>query len=84
MSARQSAAVDINGMKMKPATPLPWHPMKVGGRQDYAADPQDARYIAHACNAYPKLVAELRTAQECCPVHGQEIIEDLLRELGEK
>jgi hypothetical protein len=81
---------------MKPATPLPWlpHNMWIGGNAkgpyaypvgvDSETAAQNAAYIAHACNAYPKLVEELRTAQKYCPPHGQEIISTLLAELGEQ
>ena len=59
-------------MEHKPATPLPWEvdeeatvcanntvvaftSTRVSAYQD-----EDAGYIAHAANAYPKLIAELR------------------------
>lgn len=61
-----------------PATPLPWvrevtrfkvnvlaerKVVSATGRVD--ADAQaDAAYIIHACNAYPKLIAELRNAEQ--------------------
>jgi hypothetical protein len=60
----------------KPATPLPWiydiertpaTPICTADRREWIASPfrrvgeeQDAAYIAHACNAYPRLVAALR------------------------
>jgi len=48
---------------MKPGTELPWSDLfseviyPQGGND---TDPQDAAYIVHACNAYPKLVAALK------------------------
>lgn len=41
------------------------------------AKPRDARYIAHACNAYPRLVAALIGCQLTAEATA------LLRELGE-
>lgn len=95
---------------MKPATPLPWnvpakYPRYVEGGslqgvcKTYSAsvgggDSQDASYIAHATNAYPKLVEALRELMLRCD--GPEgICKDgdniqthnahgLLRELGEE
>lgn len=64
----------------QPATPLPWiydaerqpaTPICTADRREWIASPfrrvgeeQDARYIAHACNAYPRLVEALRGATE--------------------
>lgn len=60
---------------MKPATELPWHIDHYDGLEErilnqeewYVAsvdleygERDDAAYIAHACNAYPKLVEALR------------------------
>jgi hypothetical protein len=90
---------------MKPATPLPWlpHNMWIGGNakgpyaypvgvdSDTAA--QNAAYIAHACNAYPKLVEALLAEREehkrfidTDGYHAQRIssINALLAELGEQ
>jgi hypothetical protein len=45
----------------------------------------DAAYIAHACNAYPKLVAELEMAfSRLADKAAREEIAALLLELGEK
>jgi hypothetical protein len=53
----------------------------------------DADYIAHAANAYPRLVEALRALEQACYVYGQEsqvphlpVLQQagaLLRELGE-
>jgi hypothetical protein len=60
---------------MKPATPLPWlpHNMWIGGNAkgpyaypvgvDSETAAQNAAYIAHACNAYPRLVEVLQRAE---------------------
>ena len=65
----------------KPATPLPWtvgKTTRIGGVEiqsvdinagDYAGEaytPQDAAYIAHAANAYPRLVEALRKSMQHC------------------
>src|SRR3990167_11495800 len=74
--------------KHTPATPLPWsNPIThgVSGRIDpvcVADRGLDATYIAHAANAYPKLVEALRTLQtrinacELGPVHDGRAIAD--------
>ena len=52
---------------------------------EHVGNPFDnARYISHAANAYPKLVAALRDVQGCNElVDAREICTELLRELGE-
>lgn len=55
---------------MKPATPLPWRVEYVNARPQIAPEvaplmlnrecDENARYIAHACNAYPELVSMVR------------------------
>lgn len=96
--------------KHQPATPLPWtqpnrtsmklHPVDGGGRHGFvvATQKQDAAYITHAANAYPKLVEALRDAilrhQDMKHRLGGEIASSferandariaLLRELGEE
>src|SRR5688572_31308634 len=58
---------------MAPASPLPWREGQIGNLRVYAADGQgersglvaetfareNTRYIVHACNLYPELVAAL-------------------------
>ena len=91
---------------MKPATALPWTVLKA--REDmsasiaeldgaYTNEPMhvnDAVYIAHACNAYPKLVAALLPLIEALAMdvpdhfadkHAEKVnaARALLRELGE-
>ncbi len=81
----------------KPATPLPWDVIKL--RKFYAMfnlrtatqlgklpSGQDAAYIAHACNAYPRLVEALRGMDPSAPLGNEltwEKARALLRELGE-
>lgn len=80
----------------KPATPLPWRTNQVakalgGGAilmlPEVTLAGQNAAYIAHACNAYPKLVQALREClgaisnRECPTTHERS--STLLRELGE-
>lgn len=82
----------------KPATPLPWRKSTTGLVCDQmsvpilASESGDAAYIVHACNAYPKLVEELRWwREECQSLISQgrmatgtpKRIAALLRELGE-
>ena len=52
---------------------------------DFAAAAQDAAYIAHAANAYPKLVEALHDVlRQVKAYEGQhDRLRDLLRELGE-
>lgn len=66
----------------KPASPLPW------SEDMFVAAPipdQDAAYIAHACNAYPKLVEALRIIAHNGPDDDspQTLAAHILRELGE-
>ncbi len=91
----------------KPATPLPWaaQPIGVAGKNNDipissiepnvtdATHAQDAAYIAHACNAYPRLVEALRQALDFIADRSDDLDEGeqhavgsadaLLRELGE-
>lgn len=66
--------------KHTPATPLPWaaddvgqinadRALPVAGTNDDAGNQQDARYIAHAANAYPKLVEVIQKAHEAMSQH---------------
>lgn len=73
----------------QPATALPWTAYKANvhalGHQvtSTAANPKrehDAAYIAHAANAYPKLVAALH---DYVSAHGGAKGTAILRELGE-
>lgn len=67
--------------KHKPATPLPWKYGElsqniIGQRgqliaECVEADFDDAAYISHAANAYPKLVAALRGEYPDQPLYGQ-------------
>ena len=88
----------------KPATPLPWKSVQADQgsfstfwildeeREDADVDDQNADYIAHAANAYPKLVEALRNALEqidhqAASAAGWPDSENariLLRELGEE
>ena len=84
---------------MKPATPLPWssvgpktaektvimsHSKNLG-----AFERDDAAYIVHACNAYPKLVEAIHMLlQNPSGEYGHHsnaagAVKQLLRELGE-
>lgn len=88
----------------KPATPLPWIVNKkdeICSAKDFYdvakfvryAGAQDAAYAAHACNAYPRLVAALRDAMSyadyCANNGGQQADRDharfsaLLADIGE-
>jgi hypothetical protein len=81
--------------KHKPETPLPW--VRTDSYFPNLADRKgvqleiaqaDARYIEHACNAYPKLVAFAeRVLKQSNPNIGcfsdRSIAENLLKELGE-
>lgn len=81
--------------KQKPSTSLPWEPIKLPGHygvvneQDLrvceSQDSEDAAYIVHAANAYPKLVEALRNALRGDKFKAIAELEaaDLLRELGE-
>ena len=65
---------------MKPETPLPW-------TTEDAILPgtlQDAAYIAHAANAYPKLVEALREVIAGRYEADASRARALLRELGEE
>ena len=82
--------------KHTPATPLPWRFAKMEGGKRLAlvnkhgglisyldCSEEKAAYIAHAANAYPKLVEALRQMSD---VHGRavdSIGRQVLRELGE-
>lgn len=90
-------------MKHKPATPLPWETSTNQHQQwdvcaadagDMVADlmgcdgqEQNAAYIAHAANAYPRLVVALqRIVNDGDALRGDEIAgwaAETLRELGE-
>lgn len=74
---------------MKPKTPLPWTEIPEHDSGDmtgisYEMHDQDFEYILHACNAYPKLIAELKLAislgSDGYPYHD---VDELLKELGE-
>ena len=64
----------MTDIKHKPATALPWEvdeeatvcgnnsAVAFTRRRESAYMDEDAAYIAHACNAYPKLVEALREA----------------------
>ena len=64
----------VPAFKHTPATPLPWQAVQSDVRgygnprgivySDDDTLPQDAAYIAHAANAYPRLVEALRAATE--------------------
>lgn len=65
------------------------------GRDDAASEDRDAAYIAHAANAYPKLVEALRTVNRIIYAKGaplgfndyfeiRKAAVDTLRELGEE
>ena len=79
-------------MEHTPATPLPWivnlrrHVVTADASQDAAHckgsnGVEDAAYIAHAANAYPRLVEALRKVAIGKPYAERSA--DLLRELGE-
>lgn len=87
---------------MKPATPLPYRatPCPCGHQACTSANVSpvtnmqgamqmaDAQYLAHAGNAYPKLVAALLQSLTAIPAEGERLetralIHRLLRELGE-
>lgn len=51
------------------------------GHADRADTQANARYIAHACNAYPKLIELVRA---CAGAGGSVFAQALLRELGEQ
>lgn len=86
--------------KNQPATPLPFKTNGVDGRIFGGAatgtigqiNPTanenvaiyDAAYIAHAANAYPKLVSMLRTIGVDTTGYKMMMITRLLRELGEQ
>ena len=76
---------------MKPETELPWED---NGNEIVAAsdrfcgiagavDGEDAAYIVHACNAYPKLVEALKEVAASSYGQRHNAIA-LLRELGEE
>ena len=87
--------------KQKPSTSLPWEPIKLPGHygvvneQDLrvceSQDSEDAAYIVHAANAYPKLIEALRVSLRVSSLpfdHADkranpERLRALLRELGE-
>lgn len=65
------------------------------GNAERAETVQNARYVAHAANAYPKLVEALRELRASCPapkgirqdfsyILRREVADKLLRELGEE
>jgi hypothetical protein len=74
---------------MKPATPLPWPKDNIVGLN---MNWENQAYIAHACNAYPKLVEALRKIKErtdCSRDFGAAaeaayITSTVLAELGEQ
>lgn len=75
---------------MKPATPLPWavsdNPRYVvnADHQSACLADEDAAYIAHTANAYPRLVAMIwrcRNQSDDTFLHAE--IDALLGELGE-
>jgi hypothetical protein len=81
---------------MKPATPLPWQANDrcidtMGTEQPalatlcHGSPEQNADYIAHACNAYPKLVEALRNVMRSDKFKAAAEFDArlLLRELGE-
>ena len=82
--------------KQKPSTSLPWEPIKLPGHygvvneQDLrvceSQDSEDAAYIVHAANAYPKLVEALRLIVNDAHTGHYAVSQDasaILRELGE-
>lgn len=85
--------------KHTPATPLPWiaDARALIARDNYTFaivgnpatevvdDQSDARYIAHACNAYPRLVEAVRELLDWADSKDQRVISirAILRELGE-
>ena len=82
--------------KQKPSTSLPWEPIKLPGHygvvneQDLrvceSQDSEDAAYIVHAANAYPKLVEAIKDSLHGhCDVGSQSsaLFLRILRELGE-
>lgn len=106
---KQQLTFTLGDGSMKPATPLPWnvpakYPRYVEGGslqgvcKTYSAsigggDAQDASYIAHAANAYPRLVGALKQMREEYARLPHSLgytfthlpkIDALLRELGEE
>ena len=84
--------------KQKPSTSLPWEPIKLPGHygvvneQDLrvceSQDSEDAAYIVHAANAYPKLVEALQSIANAPATQPEAIgialaARSVLRELGE-
>jgi hypothetical protein len=81
----------------KPATPLPWSTGPVMANDSFplhgridavgnVARGRDAAYIVHACNAYPELVAALRSSERQLSTLGSAFAQDvraLLAKLGE-
>lgn len=53
------------------------------GRGGKAEREKNIAYILHACNSYPRLVAELQRLDDVVSSADQEIIQSLLYELGE-
>jgi hypothetical protein len=43
----------------------------------------DEAYIAHACNAYPKLIYMLKLLNDTSRLGSIDMVNDLLKELGE-
>lgn len=90
--------------KHAPATPLPWETVEANAtipirganghtvasvRYDERYDGPDAAYIAHAANAYPRLVEAIQNdlrgyLGDFPPNHPATILRDLLRSLGEE
>lgn len=67
-------------IKNAPATPLPW----AGVISEPHFSEEDAAYVKHAANAYPKLVQALRkTLVRQNRLESLKAGIDLLRELGE-
>lgn len=77
---------------MKPETDLPWDDIEAshifyiedGERYNDTVSYQDREYMTHACNAYPKLVENLKSTATGCGDQGCALsAKELLRELGE-
>ena len=81
-------AVEKSPTYISPIVPLEWHYTRDDDGIHF--NPQDAAYIAHAANAYPKLVEALREIVDPTGgwtnlrVDNAKAAADLLRSLGEE